>query len=173
MDDSIRNLPPAERVKALRELQERKRRELEELEKKRAEELEEAEEQVRASLDEIEDDEREAEERAEQLRKQLEELEEQTLEEMVEEEKVTSTDQGYLIPQEQQDSPGYTPINQIVDDLNRLSYTDNWNSRDQDLYQQRKEELSQTSQYRATLGDDLVNQLDTAKNIMQRLGYRH
>jgi len=176
MDDSLKNLPPQERVKALRRLQEEKKRELEELEKARKRELEETENQVKASLDDLAAEEQEAKERVEQLQEQLEDLEQHTLEETVAAEraenleKTTNTD--YHIPQEQK-SQGYSPINEIVDDLNRLQYTDNWNRNDQNLYQQRKEELGQTNQYRATLGEEIVGQLDTAKNILHQLGYRH
>lgn len=174
MDDSIHNLPPKERVEALRRMREKKQRELEELERKRKQEMQEAEEELQESLEDLEEEEEnKLEERLNQLRAQLDEMEEeeQSLEEAVQgEEYAQQENSGYFIPQEQANA--YTPINQIVEDLNRLQYSSGWGPQEQDLYQQRKTELQQTLQYKNTLGDELLEQVDTAQNILKKLGYQ-
>lgn len=176
-DPNIRGLAPKERIQALRELREKKKQELEELEKKSKEEMKEAEEMIKESLDDLARDEEEEEQRRLRvLKEQLAALdeEEQTLEETVaEEEIIAGKDNGqYRIPQEQQNDGGYTPLGTIVDDLNRLQYSNQWGSQEESLYQQRKEELSQTNQYRQTMGEALREELDTAQGILKKLGYK-
>lgn len=175
-DPDLKGLSPKERIQALRELREKKKRELEELEKKNQEEMAEAEEMIKESLDDLaREQEEEEQNRLRVLRKQLEALdeEEQTLEEAVASEEINATNnqRQYHIPQEQKHQ-GYTPLSTIVDDLNRLQYSNQWGSQEESLYQQRKQELTQTSQYKQTLGQELLEELDTAQNILKKLGYK-
>lgn len=163
---AIRKLPPRERMKALKAIQERKKKELEEIEKKYKEDLDETQEAVQKSLDDL------TEEEEKEQQKTLEALEQEidSLEDAVEEEQVQNQpeQQGYRTGQEE----AYTPIQTIVGDLQSLQYKNDWGHPEQELYNQRKEELEQTEQYKNTLSEDIVDQLDAAKNILDHLGYK-
>jgi len=164
--DAIRKLPPRERMKALRAIQERKKKELEEIEKKYQDDFDETQEAVKKSLDDLtEEEEHEQKKTLEALEHELE-----SLEDAVEEEQAQAypEQQGYKIAQEQ----AYTPIQTIVDDLQNLQYKNDWSSPEQELYNQRKEELQKTEQYKNTLSETIVDQLDTAKHILDQMGYR-
>ena len=175
-EPDFRALPPKERIRALRDLREKKKRELEEMEKKSKEDIDKAEEMIKESLDDLAQEEEEHEQkRLRLLREQLEEMEkeEQTLEEAVaaENAEAASNERQYRIPQEHKHQ-GYTPLSTIVDDLNRLQYTNQWGSQEESLYQQRKQELTQADQYRRTMGREIREELDTAHNILKKLGYK-
>lgn len=164
--EAIRKLPPRERMKALRAIQEKKKKELEEIEKKYQEDLDETQEAVKRSLDDLtEEEEHEQKKTLEALEHELE-----SLEDAVEEEEVKnhSEQKSYLTGQE----PAYTPIQTIVDDLQNLQYKNDWGSSEQELYNLRKEELQKTEQYKNTLSEDIADKLDTAKNILDHMGYR-
>ena len=167
--DSIKKLPPKERIVALQELRQKRKRELEELEKKRREELEESEDVLENSLEELEEEElrlkRKQKEALEQLLDQ--EKEEESLEEKLAREKINKQEDNMSY-----DNKAYTPIQRIVDDLQGLRYTNNWGSSEQELYQQRKKELDQTKQYAQSMSESLVKQLDTAEQILDKMGYK-
>lgn len=175
-EDPLNNLPPEERIKRLKELQEKKRKELEELEKRKKEaeqrthkEIKEAEELLVKSLDELAEEEERERKRAEKLGievRKREEAESRSLEEQLRHERLERSMKS------EQEGRSYTPINQIVEDLHHLQYTDRWSNDDVNLYKQRKEELQHAQQYRNTLSDDIVDQLDTAKQVMNQLGYK-
>jgi len=173
---AIMKLPPRERVLALRALRERKKKELEELEKKRKEDVDEAEDLLKESLDELTEEEELEEERLKKLRHQVAELDEEhrSLEETVKNEDIRNDvdTKQYQTGGTPGMNHGYTPLSAIVDDLNRLQYTTNWTQREADLYNTRKHELEQTQHYRGTMPDVIAEQLDTAQNIMKKLGYR-
>ena len=168
--EAIKKLPPHERVKALKDLRERRRKELEELEKKRREELEESEDALEDSLEALEEDELRQKRKQQEALEQLLEQEnaDESLEETLRREK-TSNEQEHNTSYQ---NSAYTPIQQIVEDLQGLSYTAEWGSSEQELYQQRKQELHQTKQYAQTMPEALVKQLDTAENILEKLGYK-
>ena len=179
MDDSIKKLPPHERVRALKALQEQKKKELEELEKKNQEEMKEAQVAISQSLIEEEEEEKR---KAKDLEDQLLALqkEQASLEEMVAGEKrqeQMALEDGVQSQytsgnQSNQGDSSYTPINQIVEDLNRLQYTESWSQRDTDLYHQRKEELENTSQYKGALSEEIADQLDVGQQILHHMGYK-
>lgn len=171
--DDLRKLPPKERVKAIRELQEKKKKELEETEKKAKKEIKEIEESLKNSIDDLtEAEEKNAENQAQKLQNilLLLEQEEQNLEHTVKEEESFQI-KSYNSNLENKSE--YTPMKDIVNDLNNLQYATSWGEQEENLYQRRKEELQQANQYRGTMSDNLVEQLSTAEQILKKMGYKH
>jgi len=89
-DPSLDNLPPEERIKALKKLQEKKKKELEKLLKEKEEELRRTQQEIEESIKELYEEEeqhfREEEQKRRTEEQTDEEQEERTLEETIEEE---------------------------------------------------------------------------------------
>jgi predicted ribosome quality control (RQC) complex YloA/Tae2 family protein len=175
-EEDMRTIPPEERIKRLREKEERQKRELEETKKKVEKELQEAERMIAEA--EFEEEERREKERESAEEKKEEEREKpkqkENLEEMLEG-APSATGGNYTTG-----NPGTGDIYRTVDEaaqtLEQLYRKNTWGESDERMYQDAKTRVQEahsiSEQYKMP-SEHLRHELDAADSLLDRFKNRH
>jgi hypothetical protein len=167
--EELRKLPPEERLKRAKEMEEQRKRELDkrtkelEEEKKMVElDLAQAEELLKETIEEL--DERAEDERKEREKKREED--EQSLDTIVQQERPAETE-----PPKQYGTDLYHSLERAATDLNELYRIKSWNEQQQQTYQQSKAQIERAQRYELA-SERLQEELGLASGILNRLKYR-
>lgn len=181
-EEELRRMSPQERIKALKALEDQRRKELEEARKKAEEEIAVAEELIKETEEEVAvESERSSKE---ETHEKSSRKNEDDLEGRVEREKISraiSEQQEQLAKQyalsgayERRPDRNdlYSTLGTATQTLENLYLATDWGTREAELYRQAKDTLDRARSYNLS-SEKLREEFGTADSVLKRLQYRH
>jgi hypothetical protein len=168
LNDELKKLAPAERIKRLRAIEAQRKKELEEQTKKVEEELKATEALIAESVDEI-TEEKAIEDAKEKLR-ELQFVDDEDLEAKLAAERAAKKEEPPAVLYETQPNL-YQALPQAVQELARLYGNAQWDEADRQNYQHAKEVVQKAQQYALT-SEQLAEELGIGSSILTKFRYR-